>query len=120
MFSRRTLPALRTLRAQTPLTTTSLRPFSSLLTSRSSPPTTAITSTSTLLSPLTSTLTSAFNQSPSRQFSASASLAGKRITYNPSRRVQKRRHGFLARLRSRGGRKILMRRRQRGKKALSW
>ncbi|OJJ83753.1 mitochondrial 54S ribosomal protein bL34m [Aspergillus glaucus CBS 516.65] len=123
MFSRRTLPALRTLRAQTPLTTLN-RPFSSLLTSRPSLPTTTITLTSTLsplLSPLTSTLQSPIqSQLQSRQFSASASLAGKRITFNPSRRVQKRRHGFLARLRTRGGRKILMRRRQRGKKALSW
>ncbi|GAT25620.1 hypothetical protein RIB2604_02001970 [Aspergillus luchuensis] len=55
-----------------------------------------------------------------RSFSASASLGGKRDTYNPSRRVQKRRHGFLARLRSRGGRKILLRRRARGRKSLSW
>ncbi|GAD96407.1 60S ribosomal protein L34 [Paecilomyces variotii No. 5] len=58
--------------------------------------------------------------SQSRSFSASASLAGKRDTYNPSRRVQKRRHGFLARLRSRGGRKILLRRRAKGRKFLSW
>ncbi|KAA8649082.1 hypothetical protein EYZ11_000685 [Aspergillus tanneri] len=55
-----------------------------------------------------------------RSFSASASLGVKRDTYNPSRRVQKRRHGFLARLRSRGGRKILMRRRAKGRKNMSW
>ncbi|ODM24301.1 hypothetical protein SI65_01991 [Aspergillus cristatus] len=129
MFCRGTLPALRTsvLRAQTPLTSLN-RPFSSLLTSRLSPslPTTTTTTitprttlTSTFTSPLQSPLTSALN-SQTRPFSASACLAGKRITYNPSRRVQKRRHGFLARLRTRGGRKILMRRRARGKKALSW
>ncbi|BCR92036.1 mitochondrial 54S ribosomal protein bL34m [Aspergillus chevalieri] len=128
MFCRRILPALRTsvLRAQTPLTSLN-RSFSSLLTSRISPSlpttTTAITPrttpTSTFTSPLQSPLTSALN-SQTRPFSASACLAGKRITYNPSRRVQKRRHGFLARLRTRGGRKILMRRRARGKKALSW
>ncbi|PLB54481.1 hypothetical protein P170DRAFT_432123 [Aspergillus steynii IBT 23096] len=56
----------------------------------------------------------------SRSFSASASLGAKRDTYNPSRRVQKRRHGFLARLRSRGGRKIIMRRRAKGRKNMSW
>ncbi|KAJ9267295.1 hypothetical protein DTO195F2_528 [Paecilomyces variotii] len=56
----------------------------------------------------------------SRSFSASASLGAKRDTYNPSRRVQKRRHGFLARLRSRGGRKVLLRRRAKGRKFLSW
>ncbi|EAW10226.1 mitochondrial 54S ribosomal protein bL34m [Aspergillus clavatus NRRL 1] len=55
-----------------------------------------------------------------RSFSASASLAGKRATYNPSRRVQKRRHGFLSRLRTRGGRKVLMHRRAKGRKSLSW
>ncbi|KAF9884154.1 hypothetical protein FE257_002212 [Aspergillus nanangensis] len=55
-----------------------------------------------------------------RSFSASASLGGKRSTYNPSRRVQKRRHGFLARMRTRGGRIVLMRRRVKGRKALSW
>ncbi|KAB8070492.1 hypothetical protein BDV29DRAFT_180808 [Aspergillus leporis] len=61
-----------------------------------------------------------FAAQQTRSFSASASLAGKRATYNPSRRVQKRRHGFLARLRSRGGRKILLRRKARGRKTLSW
>ncbi|BAE59317.1 unnamed protein product [Aspergillus oryzae RIB40] len=55
-----------------------------------------------------------------RSFTASASLAGKRATYNPSRRVQKRRHGFLARVRSRGGRMIILRRRAKGRKSLSW
>ncbi|RAL05855.1 mitochondrial 54S ribosomal protein bL34m [Aspergillus ibericus CBS 121593] len=64
--------------------------------------------------------TNPFTTQQTRSFSASASLAGKRATYNPSRRVQKRRHGFLARLRSRGGRKILMRRRAKGRKSLSW
>ncbi|KLJ11313.1 hypothetical protein EMPG_13416 [Blastomyces silverae] len=55
-----------------------------------------------------------------RPFSASAALGAKRNTYNPSRRVQKRRHGFLARLRTTSGRKILARRRARGRKYLSW
>ncbi|KAL5003881.1 ribosomal protein L34-domain-containing protein [Aspergillus recurvatus] len=55
-----------------------------------------------------------------RSFSASASFGGKRATYNPSRRVQKRRHGFLARLRSKSGQKILARRRAKGRKSLSW
>ncbi|KAF8590934.1 hypothetical protein K439DRAFT_1381324, partial [Ramaria rubella] len=39
--------------------------------------------------------------------------------YQPSQRVRKRRHGFLARLRSKGGRKILLRRRAKGRKFLS-
>nr|XP_001401565.2 hypothetical protein ANI_1_1638184 [Aspergillus niger CBS 513.88] len=76
-------------------------------------------SSTTTVRSLLSTNNSFANQQ-TRSFSASASLAGKRDTYNPSRRVQKRRHGFLARLRSRGGRKILLRRRARGRKSLSW
>ncbi|KAF2842771.1 hypothetical protein M501DRAFT_993534 [Patellaria atrata CBS 101060] len=44
---------------------------------------------------------------------------GPRATYDPSHRVRKRRHGFLARLRSRTGRKILKRRRARGRICLS-
>lgn len=51
-------------------------------------------------------------------------LGGVRFTtygseYQPSQRKRKRKHGFLARLRSRTGRKILMRRRAKGKVALS-
>ncbi|KAL4736861.1 ribosomal protein L34-domain-containing protein [Aspergillus similis] len=64
--------------------------------------------------------TSFVNTRQVRSFSASASLGGKRATYNPSRRVQKRRHGFLARLRSKSGQKILARRRAKGRKSLSW
>ncbi|KAF2810092.1 uncharacterized protein BDZ99DRAFT_416215 [Mytilinidion resinicola] len=44
---------------------------------------------------------------------------GPRDTFSPSHRVRKRRHGFLARLRSRGGRKILMRRKLKGRQALT-
>lgn len=35
--------------------------------------------------------------------------------YQPSQRKRKRKHGFLARLRSRTGKKILVRRRAKGK-----
>ncbi|KAF2499737.1 hypothetical protein BU16DRAFT_558043 [Lophium mytilinum] len=44
---------------------------------------------------------------------------GPRDTFSPSHRVRKRRHGFLARLRTRGGRKILMRRKLKGRQALT-
>lgn len=43
----------------------------------------------------------------------------KRDTFNPSHRVRKRRHGFLARLRTRTGRKVLARRKAKGRNTLS-
>lgn len=55
-----------------------------------------------------------------RTFSTSAALGAKRNTYNPSRRVQKRRSGFLARVKSRTGRLLLARRRLKGRKNLSY
>ncbi|KAE8373481.1 ribosomal protein L34-domain-containing protein [Aspergillus bertholletiae] len=103
----------------TPKTTTTT-PFSTL-----SSPLRPMTNFTTTVRPQLPTLSSAqllpsAATQQSRSFSASASLAGKRATYNPSRRVQKRRHGFLARVRSRGGRLILLRRRAKGRKSLSW
>jgi large subunit ribosomal protein L34 len=40
-------------------------------------------------------------------------------TYQPKRRKRLRRHGFLKRIRSRNGRKILKRRRRKGRKRLA-
>ncbi|CAI7586472.1 unnamed protein product [Penicillium bialowiezense] len=111
--------AMRTPVNSTPSTMLSSRAFSSLLsTPRLQPKLGARLPTTTLSSPLSSLLSRVPGQS--RSFSASASLGVRRVTFRPSRRVQKRRHGYLARKKDRNGRKILVRRTMKGRKELSW
>ncbi|KAJ5143661.1 Ribosomal protein L34 [Penicillium bovifimosum] len=80
------------------------------------------TPTASAFSPLSSLLSRGSAPAPqqTRSFSASASLGVRRVTFRPSRRVQKRRHGYLARKKDRNGRKTLIRRTLKGRKELSW
>ncbi|KAK2753581.1 hypothetical protein FQN54_007358 [Arachnomyces sp. PD_36] len=124
-FSSRTfLPSSTTSRQSSRLLSTSSTARTTLLSHLRSPILSSAlrpTLSPTLINTTTSSpLTTPLQPTTTRSFSATTFLGAKRDTYNPSRRVQKRRHGFLARLKSRGGRKILMRRRAKGRKFLSW
>lgn len=73
----------------------------------------------------TTTTTSSETLDIMAKISASPAFAGVQIrcgprdTYNPSHIVRKRRHGFLSRLRTKKGRKLLMRRLVKGRTNLS-
>lgn len=86
------------------------------------------TSTRSVLINSTSTLTSSLLRpsitSLASRVTLSSNLLQVRHTtygaeYQPSQRVRKRRHGFLARIKSRTGRKILARRRGKGRRFLT-
>ncbi|KAK5943325.1 hypothetical protein PMZ80_004332 [Knufia obscura] len=55
-----------------------------------------------------------------RAFSASTLVSAPRRTFSPSRRVQKNRHGYLARMRTKKGQATIKRRQLKGRKYLSW
>ncbi|KAJ6103857.1 Ribosomal protein L34 [Penicillium sp. IBT 16267x] len=109
------------------------RAFSSFLTTptrhfqpmQRSFPTMPATPTTTITTSTTPSITSllaqqSLGQSQTRSFSASASLGVRRVTFRPSRRVQKRRHGFLSRNKTQKGRQTINHRRLKGRKNVSW
>ncbi|SPO25179.1 related to 50S ribosomal protein L34 [Ustilago trichophora] len=101
----------------------------------SNPPTRSFTRTSTpitsLLSSSRSPILSLLSSSTTSTTAVAANTAatnplGQQVRcvtygseYQPSQRIRKRRHGFLARIKTRNGRKTIMRRKFRGKAKLS-
>ncbi|KAF9154067.1 hypothetical protein BG015_001946 [Linnemannia schmuckeri] len=84
----------------------------------------ALAAPSPAVAPATATTSSIFStltgfRLPSVFGSSQARFVSYGREYQPSQRVRKRRHGFLARMKSRGGRKIIHNRLLKGRKYLS-
>ncbi|CBQ70963.1 related to 50S ribosomal protein L34 [Sporisorium reilianum SRZ2] len=111
-----TSPIASTSYAAAPLLTRTLptRTPSPLRSTLPAPPSLLSSSSSTILSLLSAPKTAA--AVAVAQQTRSVSYGSE---YQPSQRIRKRRHGFLARIKTKNGRKTIMRRRFRGKAKLS-
>ncbi|KAJ6002633.1 Ribosomal protein L34 [Penicillium sp. IBT 35674x] len=110
-----------TSRSFSSLLTTPTRHFQPMQRSFPTMPATPTTTMTTATPSITSILAQqTLGQSQTRSFSASASLGVRRVTFRPSRRVQKRRHGFLSRNKTQKGRQTINHRRLKGRKNVSW
>ncbi|KAH7401969.1 ribosomal protein L34-domain-containing protein [Phaeosphaeria sp. MPI-PUGE-AT-0046c] len=97
-----------------------LAPRRPMLARTSSPPTLPAPGTSSsLLGSPSETLDLAGKISAHPGMGSMQIRCGPRDTYNPSHLVRKRRHGFLSRIRTKKGRKLLMRRLKKGRWNLS-
>ncbi|CDS00415.1 related to 50S ribosomal protein L34 [Sporisorium scitamineum] len=109
-----------TLTATAPLQT---RPTPSLLRTIRPPTPLLSASWSTVLSLLSSPSSFSFTAPPAAVMAVVAGQQTRSASYGseyqPSQRIRKRRHGFLARIKTKNGRKTIMRRRFRGKAKLS-
>lgn len=81
----------------------------------------------TSFTPMPTTSTSAADVVPASAVSSHPALSGLQLRFGPrntmnghTRLIQKRRHGFLYRMRSKTGRRIILRRKMKGRRHVAW
>ncbi|KND91826.1 50S ribosomal protein L34 [Tolypocladium ophioglossoides CBS 100239] len=104
-----------------PRTFTTLSPLRPTLTPTRRP------SCMTSFTPTPTTTTTAADVVPTSAVSSHPALSGLQLRFGPrntmnghTRLIQKRRHGFLYRMRSKTGRRIILRRKMKGRRHVAW